>query len=134
MEEKNFGRFYAVYRFHDKIFYYDKRSLYLFNENNRLRKCIVWLVESSAFKFSILATVLANSILMASHSYEYRINPDIEKVTDLEEITGKIFVSIFLLEFILKTIAMGFIVKRNSYMRDGWNILDFVCLVTGILE
>ena len=134
MEEKNFGKFYAIYHFHDKILYYDKRSLYLFSEKNKLRKCIVWLVESKAFKIFILTTVLVNSILMASHSYEYRINPEVEKVTDLEKVTGKVLVSIFLLEFILKIIAMGFIVKRNSYMRDGWNILDFVCLVTGILE
>ena len=134
MEEKVYGKFYAVFRFHSQVFYYDKKSLYIFTGNNTFRRWIVWLVESSFFKFFILSTVLANSIILANHNYEYRINPLISQRTELENIASKVFISIFLLEFILKIIAMGFILKNHSYMRSGWNILDLICLVTAILE
>ena len=50
------------------------------------------------------------------------------------DIASKVFVTIFALEFILKTIAMGFVVKKNSYLRSPLNVLDFVCLITGVLE
>lgn len=134
MEEKVYGKFYAVFRFHSNVFYYDKKSLFLFDGKNILRRWIVWLVEWYAFKVFILSTVLANSILLASHNYEYRINPHRSQRTELEKIASKVFISIFLLEFILKVIAMGFVLKKHSYMRSGWNILDLICLITAILE
>jgi hypothetical protein len=33
---------------------------------------------------------------------------------------------IFVIESIMKVIAMGFIFHQNAYLRDGWNIIDFV--------
>ena len=39
---------------------------------------------------------------------------------------------IFIFEFIFKIIAMGFIYGKNSYLSQGWNILDFIILLTGI--
>ena len=30
-----------------------------------------------------------------------------------------------------KIIAMGFILHENSYLRNMWNIMDFVVVVTG---
>lgn len=29
---------------------------------------------------------------------------------------------------------MGFFIKRNSYLRDGWNVIDFVVVISAILE
>merc|ERR1712226_1237302 len=39
---------------------------------------------------------------------------------------------IFLLEFSVKIIGMGFILGEGSYLKDGWNILDFIVVITGI--
>ena len=71
---------------------------------------------------------------MATHSYRHRIDPKVEELTSFESISNKVFVAIFLLEFILKIIALGFVMKMNSYLRDGWNILDFMVLVNAVLE
>jgi hypothetical protein len=35
-------------------------------------------------------------------------------------------------ELVLKVIAMGFIMHKHSYMRDGWNVLDFVIVAFSI--
>ena len=128
--EKHFG----VFTCHTKVFYYDKASLYLFDHKLRVRRAIVWLVEWSYFKFFILLTVIVNSIMLATHSYEYRVNSSHLKETRLEETASKVFISIFFIEFILKVVAMGFIIKKYSYMRSPWNILDLICLISGILE
>ena len=95
---------------------------------------MVWLVEWKVFKFFIIAAVIANSIILATHSYEYRLDTTYNHRTTFEDISSKAFMVIFLLEFIFKVIAMGFVVNKNSYIRNGWNILDFICLVTAILE
>jgi len=34
-------------------------------------------------------------------------------------------------EMLLKIIALGFMFKPYSYMRDGWNVLDFTVVVMG---
>ena len=39
--------------------------------------------------------------------------------------------AIFCLESLLKILAMGFIMHPGSYLRNGWNILDFTVVVTG---
>jgi hypothetical protein len=38
---------------------------------------------------------------------------------------------IFGLECVLKIIAFGFMLHPGSYLRSGWNMLDFVVVVTG---
>lgn len=45
------------------------------------------------------------------------------------DIINHIFTIIFVTEFVMKTIAMGFVGNQYSYMRDGWNVLDFVIVV-----
>ena len=45
-----------------------------------------------------------------------------------------VFSYIFTLELVLKVIAFGFIMHPKSYMRDTWNWLDFVVVVTGLIE
>lgn len=37
----------------------------------------------------------------------------------------------FLAECLLKIIALGFILRRHSYMRDGWNVADFIVVIAG---
>ena len=36
-----------------------------------------------------------------------------------------IFMIIYTIEMVLKIIAHGFVTQEHSYLRDGWNILDF---------
>lgn len=39
------------------------------------------------------------------------------------------FVSMFSIEFIVKTVADGFIYSPNAYLRNPWNVIDFVVLL-----
>ena len=41
------------------------------------------------------------------------------------------FLAIFTLEAVLKIIAYGFLFHPGAYLRNGWNILDFVIVVVG---
>lgn len=44
-----------------------------------------------------------------------------------------IFSGIFITEFLIKIIGMGFISEPGTYLRDGWNILDFLVVITSII-
>ncbi|VDP31784.1 unnamed protein product [Soboliphyme baturini] len=41
---------------------------------------------------------------------------------------------IFTIECVLKVIAFGFILHKDSYLRSGWNILDFIVVVSGVIS
>ncbi len=42
-----------------------------------------------------------------------------------------VFLVIFTLEAVLKVIAYGFLLHPGAYLRNGWNILDFVIVIIG---
>jgi len=44
---------------------------------------------------------------------------------------GNSFTIIFTLEFMLKVVGMGFVMDKHCYLRDGWNVIDFIIVVTG---
>jgi len=48
--------------------------------------------------------------------------------------TDIIFTLIFTIEAALKIIAMSFIIDEGSYLRDYWNWLDFVVVITSIVS
>ena len=50
------------------------------------------------------------------------------------EISGIVFAMIFIIEFLLRIIAQGFFIHKKSYMREGWNILDFCIVLISIIE
>ncbi|KAK3102999.1 hypothetical protein FSP39_015655 [Pinctada imbricata] len=45
-----------------------------------------------------------------------------------------IFLVIFTLEAIMKIIAYGFVLHSGAYLRNGWNILDFIIVIIGIVS
>ncbi|EPY88203.1 hypothetical protein CB1_000191011, partial [Camelus ferus] len=47
--------------------------------------------------------------------------------------TEPYFIGIFCFEAGIKIIALGFVLHKGSYLRNGWNVMDFVVVLTGIL-
>ena len=45
-----------------------------------------------------------------------------------------VFLILYTGEMIMKIIAMGFFMREHSYLRDGWNILDFSVVFLGWLS
>lgn len=53
--------------------------------------------------------------------------------TSLESIEI-IFMTIFTSECVMKIIALGFMMHQGSYLRNGWNLLDFFIVVIGYVS
>lgn len=43
------------------------------------------------------------------------------------------FTSIYTAEAFFKIIGMGFFLHKNSYLRDYWNLIDFMVVIIGLL-
>uniref|UniRef100_A0A8C1XHF8 Voltage-dependent N-type calcium channel subunit alpha n=1 Tax=Cyprinus carpio TaxID=7962 RepID=A0A8C1XHF8_CYPCA len=53
---------------------------------------------------------------------------------DNVEETEPYFIAIFCFESGIKILALGFAFHKGSYLRNGWNVMDFVVVLTGILS
>uniref|UniRef100_G1T2E4 Voltage-dependent P/Q-type calcium channel subunit alpha n=1 Tax=Oryctolagus cuniculus TaxID=9986 RepID=G1T2E4_RABIT len=83
------------------------------------------------FEYMILATIIANCIVLALEQHL----PDDDKTPMSERLddTEPYFIGIFCFEAGIKIIALGFAFHKGSYLRNGWNVMDFVVVLTGIL-
>ena len=45
--------------------------------------------------------------------------------------TEPYFIAIFCFESGIKILALGFAFHKGSYLRSGWNVMDFVVVMTG---
>jgi len=73
--------------------------------------------------------ILVNSISLAIYDYQDRDAKG--RHNQILDFLGLIFTVVFLIEAIFKILAMGFVVHRYSYLRDGWNVVDFFIVITG---
>jgi hypothetical protein len=44
-----------------------------------------------------------------------------------------VFLVIYTIEMALKILGLGFVFNRGSYLRDPWNLLDFIIVISGYL-
>ncbi|XP_039183003.1 voltage-dependent N-type calcium channel subunit alpha-1B isoform X5 [Crotalus tigris] len=107
------------------------RSLFIFSEDNAIRKYAKRITEWPPFEYMILATIIANCIVLALEQHL----PDGDKTPMSERLddTEPYFIGIFCFEAGIKIIALGFVFHKGSYLRNGWNVMDFVVVLTGIL-
>uniref|UniRef100_A0A9J8B509 Voltage-dependent calcium channel alpha-1 subunit IQ domain-containing protein n=1 Tax=Cyprinus carpio carpio TaxID=630221 RepID=A0A9J8B509_CYPCA len=50
-----------------------------------------------------------------------------------KEKTEPYFIGIFCFEAGIKLVALGFVFHKGSYLRNGWNVMDFIVVLSGIL-
>lgn len=72
----------------------------------------------------ILFVIMLNCLVLAT-------DKEVDFVTENVETIDLVFLIIYTCEMVLKIIAMGFIMREHSYLRDSWNKLDFVVVVMG---
>lgn len=48
-----------------------------------------------------------------------------------QEKTEPYFIGIFCFEAGIKIVALGFVFHKGSYLRNGWNVMDFIVVLSG---
>ena len=90
-----------------------------------------WLVNSRPFEYCIILTIVANCVVMSMDTHLPNGDKTILAL-QLEELEPY-FMGIFTVEMCTKIIAMGFVLHPDSYLRNAWNIMDFIVVVSGFL-
>ena len=102
--------------------YFASNSLWIFSNENKFRIQIQKFVSSKIFIIIINTIIITNCLFL--------IFETIENLKIAAIYTEYVFTIIFIIEFILKIIAYGFILEQYSYLRDPWNWLDFIVVIS----
>ncbi|KER21036.1 hypothetical protein T265_15185, partial [Opisthorchis viverrini] len=92
--------------------------------------CYLAMCVCTPFEYMVLFTIIANCVCLAMEVH--LPSKDKRPLSEKLEMTEKYFMGIFTFEASLKIIALGFILHSGSYLRNVWNILDFIVVVTGL--
>uniref|UniRef100_A0A3B3BJS1 Calcium channel, voltage-dependent, R type, alpha 1E subunit b n=1 Tax=Oryzias melastigma TaxID=30732 RepID=A0A3B3BJS1_ORYME len=109
------------------------RSLFIFAEDNIIRKYAKRFIEwpYPFTHYMILATITANCVVLALE--QHLPGEDKTPMAKKLEITEPYFIGIFCFEAGIKLVALGFVFHKGSYLRNGWNVMDFIVVLSGIL-
>ncbi|XP_078424367.1 voltage-dependent L-type calcium channel subunit alpha-1C [Cetorhinus maximus] len=108
------------------------RALFCLTLKNPVRRACINIVEWKPFEIIILLTIFANCVALAVYipfpeDDSNATNSNLERVEYL-------FLIIFTVEAFLKVIAYGLLFHPNAYLRNGWNLLDFIIVVVGLFS
>ncbi len=79
----------------------------------------------------ILSLVLANSVVLALYDYTDRdFNTKWSIVLHYLDLG---FTVMYVLEAIIRIVAVGFVSHRESYLRSGWHFIDLFIIIVGYL-
>ena len=81
------------------------------------------LVGNKRFDIFTLSVIITSSITLAFD------NP-LTLQSKIMQVMNYLFTTVFLAEFLIKVLAYG----CKKYLQDGWNLLDFTCVVASLLE
>uniref|UniRef100_A0A3Q0TB59 Ion transport domain-containing protein n=1 Tax=Amphilophus citrinellus TaxID=61819 RepID=A0A3Q0TB59_AMPCI len=105
------------------------RSLLFLTLKNPFRKACISIVEWKPFEIIILLAIFTNCVALAV--YLPMPEEDSNNTNSNLESLEYIFLIIFSVECFLKIVAYGFLFHADAYLRNCWNILDFVCVSVG---
>ncbi|XP_026871796.2 calcium channel, voltage-dependent, L type, alpha 1S subunit, b [Electrophorus electricus] len=106
------------------------RTLFFFTLKNRFRKHCINFVEWKPFEITILLTIFANCVALAV--FLPMPEDDTNSTNSTLESLEYIFLVIFTVECFMKIVAYGFLFHEGAYLRNCWNILDFVIVFMGL--
>ncbi|GMI01219.1 hypothetical protein TrST_g7004 [Triparma strigata] len=132
----------------EKKYAFSKTSLLIFKDTSTFRKSMVKLMVHPMFDNVILTAIALNSVMLAVTDYS-TVRLDVDEDSDLyglpdtrsdksyrnylQESLDPVFSILFILECAVKLVAMGFYSHENSYLRDSWNCLDFLIVITSLI-
>ncbi|XP_037622668.1 sodium channel protein type 4 subunit alpha B-like isoform X1 [Sebastes umbrosus] len=97
-------------------------ACYLLSPFNPLRTIAINILIHSLFRVFILLTILTNCAFMMMSD-----PPAWSKSVEL------VFTAIYTFEAIIKVVSKGFCVGKFTFLRDPWNWLDIMVIITGYL-
>ena len=97
-----------------------------------MRKLTHTIVAYKHYDNFILSLILFSTILL---TFDNPLDDDKSKKKEVLQYFDYVLTTLFTLECILNVILYGFLFNGpGSYLRDGWNVMDFLIVILAILS
>lgn len=110
-----------------------ENAIYLFNRESCFRKRCYYVQQHRYFDRIVMGLIAISSLQLAVETYIME-RPADDPAIVANLIVGDLINYSFVLEFLFKLFALGFVMEPGSYLRDGWNQLDFFILIMTLLD
>ncbi|XP_034538500.1 voltage-dependent T-type calcium channel subunit alpha-1H-like isoform X1 [Notolabrus celidotus] len=110
---------------------HDEWSLYVFSPRNRCRMICRRMVSHSMFDHVILLFILLSCVTIAME------RPGIDpRSTErlILNVSLYVFSAVFLVEMLLKVLALGLLFGKDSYCRSLWNTMDGLLVILSLVH
>lgn len=101
-------------------------SLFVLSDTNPIRRLMKFIIEWPPFEYTVLVTIIATCVVMAME--EHLPDGDRTPLAQQLEEAEPYFLAIFCFEATCKILALGLVLHNNSYLRNVWNIMDFIVI------
>ena len=108
---------------------YCEDSLFLFSQNNGFRICCMKLINHSLFDKFILLIIILSTVRLILDTFLGGYFMAL-----IFDICDTVFNLIFLIETIIKIIALGLAFDEGSYLRDHWNQMDLIIVLCSFID
>lgn len=108
-----------------------RRSLYIFTKDNIIRRFCLAVIQHHHFEKAILGMIVVSSLKLGVDTFISDSNTEIMNISNTFDDAINIF---FMIEMVVKVISLGFCFDGGSYLRDSWNRLDFLIVVTSLID
>jgi hypothetical protein len=104
-------------------------SLFIFAPDNVVRRLLRQFISNSYFAGFIYHMIALNSLLLTLDQ------PSLEDKYQKKTIEEMLFIIswIFIIECVVKVIVHGFYWGNKTYIKDPWNVLDFIIVIFSVL-
>ncbi|XP_028616717.1 voltage-dependent T-type calcium channel subunit alpha-1H isoform X1 [Grammomys surdaster] len=106
-------------------------ALYLFPPQNRLRVSCQKVIAHKMFDHVVLVFIFLNCITIALE------RPDIDPGSTERaflSVSNYIFTAIFVVEMMVKVVALGLLWGEHAYLQSSWNVLDGLLVLVSLVD
>ncbi|XP_014649086.1 PREDICTED: voltage-dependent T-type calcium channel subunit alpha-1H [Ceratotherium simum simum] len=106
-------------------------ALYLFSPKNRFRVSCQKIIAHKLFDHVVLVFIFLNCITIALE------RPDIDPGSTERvflSVSNYIFTAIFVVEMMVKVVALGLVSGEHAYLQSSWNVLDGLLVLVSLVD
>lgn len=102
------------------------RSLLIFSLSNPIRKMATKIITHPQFDNISFLLVAISTVALA---IDNPLNPPESTFVYILSWLDTVLTGLFVFEVTVKIIALGFLMDKNAYLRNSWNVMDFVITI-----
>ncbi|KAM9210658.1 voltage-dependent T-type calcium channel subunit alpha-1H [Dugong dugon] len=106
-------------------------ALYIFSPQNRFRVVCQKVIAHKMFDHVVLVFIFLNCITIALE------RPDIDPGSTERvflSVSNYIFTAIFVVEMMVKVVALGLVSGEHAYLQSSWNVLDGLLVLVSLVD